>query len=206
MRRFIKFEHDDDPNLLDGNEFDCLLEYLIARNLPVKIGDRLNSALTGLNRFERTEVLQELLHLDDESDNGTILVTLFTEEEANIEIPDDFEYEFGGLPRAINSSGSGGRAETAYRLSPTASGVGNAVAFTLLRGIPEPTPENNILDNYAESVVQKIQVPSTSRGDEGLEHTVSLVHGVPVHCTCEGFNYRGQCKHLKQAVQHSRGR
>lgn len=42
-----------------------------------------------------------------------------------------------------------------------------------------------------------VQVP----GSKGNEYTVTVVDGFGVDCECLGYKYRGQCKHLKIAME-----
>jgi hypothetical protein len=44
------------------------------------------------------------------------------------------------------------------------------------------------------STGRTVAVPSESR--HGVTHYVSVENGRPVSCTCEGFTYRGSCKHV----------
>lgn len=41
----------------------------------------------------------------------------------------------------------------------------------------------------------KIKVP----GSKGNEYTVTLENNEPTHCTCLGFHYRKNCRHLQEA-------
>ena len=52
-----------------------------------------------------------------------------------------------------------------------------------------------------DAVPQFIHVPSGSRSN--LDHTVTVVHGVPLSCTCENYTYgrTDRCKHMV-AAQH----
>jgi hypothetical protein len=48
-----------------------------------------------------------------------------------------------------------------------------------------------------EPTEQVVRIPSSTR--PGQFHTVTIAHGV-ARCTCEGFEYRGNCSHARGAV------